>query len=65
MLSIEEAWAALEERCGQRMKLDKDAARALALSVLEEMSDPELGLCCPGDAAFVADLRARIEALGR
>ena len=32
MQGIEAAFEALEEKCGQRMKLDKDAARELALA---------------------------------
>ena len=29
---IEAAWERLDEKCGQRLKLDSDAARALALA---------------------------------
>jgi hypothetical protein len=33
--TIEEAWEWLDEKCGERMKLHKPAARALALATLE------------------------------
>jgi hypothetical protein len=66
---IGEAWAKLDERCGQRMKLDKDAARALALAVLEEVEGAALqSASAEVNDHFVEDvivpLRARIAALG-
>ena len=62
--TIEDAFEALEERCGQRMKLDTDAARALALAVLEEAANEE-GNPFPLEGEGYAKLQRRIEALGK
>ena len=69
MLSIEDAFKALEESCGRRMKLDRDAARAYGLAVLEaarpqgmtHICDMEDCDECNGRAD---ELRDRIEKLG-
>jgi predicted component of type VI protein secretion system len=41
-----------------------ESVRAAMRAVLEEMTQPSLGLCCPGDAEYVAGIRAQINALG-
>ena len=64
--TIEEAFEALEERCGQRMKLDTDAARALALAVAREIfSEHHPRLCGIWAAAYNDMLIEDIEALGK
>ncbi len=66
-LTIEEAFAALDTACGQRMKLDKPAARALMVTVLEDTYHlaghfrmNAIGTCLCG----ACKARARIAALG-
>lgn len=67
MVTIEETWAMLEERCGQRMKLDKDAARALALAAHEaDCLDCRMRYQDSNETAWQeCPTRARIQALGK
>ena len=73
MASIEEAWKELKlcgynDRLVARWSTATDAARRLALAVLEETQDynvEECDGCVPVDPCGYHYVRARIEALGK
>ncbi len=63
-MSIEEAFEALMATYGSTAHGDgPDAARNLLMVLLDELTAPDAGLCCPADAEFVAGVRAQIERL--